>query len=151
RCSRAVAVFEAEHRRLREGAVVYLERPLRTGNVRERRVLPAVVHVVQHRMSMRERSTLGILAAHAHRGSLRDQRRKRQRLRVTPVHTLLTQQRLTTTLELPREPRMRGKVAWPGEQLLIERHERLATNPRVNLPELRRTGELPGSLGRCRR
>ena len=60
-------------------------RPSACGRLRERRVRLAGVHVVQHRVAVRERAALGVLAGDAHADALDEQRRERQRLGVSPV------------------------------------------------------------------
>src|SRR5438093_1181343 len=64
--------------------------------------LPRLV-IVQHRLPVREGATLDILPADAHRRAVHEQRRPRQRLRVSPIDSAIGHERGTTTLEYPRE------------------------------------------------
>ena len=80
-----VAVLEAEDGLLREERVVHLEvRAGRRDRV-QRHVLPGVLHVVQHRVALRERAAAGVLARQAHGDALEEERPPRERLGRRPV------------------------------------------------------------------
>ena len=73
RCGGAEAVLEAHHCRLAERAVDDLHRGLRIGHMLQRRVRPARVRIVQHRLAMAERAALHILPREAHMHAILNQ------------------------------------------------------------------------------
>src|SRR5579875_2947790 len=81
----AVAVFEAEHSRFCERAVVNGKRGPRLGQVLEGNVRLAVVLVVQHSVTVTERAALAILASQANGCTFGEQRSKSQRFGLPPI------------------------------------------------------------------
>src|SRR6218665_2413938 len=84
----AVAVLEAEHAHLRQRAVVDVEAGLALGELVERRVLLARLHVVEHGVAVAERAALAVLAAQADRVALGDERGVGERLALAPLDLL---------------------------------------------------------------
>ena len=82
---RAEAVFETHDGRFGERAVVDLESSRGQGNVGERRVRATRLHVMQHRIAMREGTALGILPAQPHAHAAEQQGAEGKRLGVTPI------------------------------------------------------------------
>ena len=85
----------------------------------ERRILAAVLAVAEHRVTMRERPALRVLTREAHRHAVDKQRTERQRFGVAPLDTTLLAHRLTTTLELLGQARIRLEIGRPGEQRFV--------------------------------
>src|SRR3954466_1636929 len=79
-CGNAEPVFEAQHGRLGERAVVDLEGRARLRTLCERRVLLAGIYVVENRLAMRERPSFRVLTREANAHAVREQRRKCERL-----------------------------------------------------------------------
>ena len=103
RVGEAVAVFEADHRRLRQRAVDDLERRLALADVVDRDVALFGLLIDQHRVAVRERAAAAVLAGHADMRALGAQRADRQRLGGRPVDALAALDRGALRLELPRD------------------------------------------------
>ena len=88
RLGQRIAVLEAEHRLLRQHRVDHLVARPAFGEVVERRVAVLVLLVDQHRVALRERAALGVLAGQPHRMAFEQQRAERQRLGGRPVDAL---------------------------------------------------------------
>ena len=71
----------------------------------QRRVCLARVHIVQHRMAVRKRSALGVLAGEPDRDALDEQGREGQRFGLAPVDPALLE-RCASALELALQLRM---------------------------------------------
>src|SRR5262249_20759434 len=99
RIHQRVAVLEAQHRRLRQQAVVDLEATLVARQVGERRVLGAALLVDQHRVPLAEGAAGGVLAREAHVVALEQQRAERERLGEGPVDAAALPDRLAAALE----------------------------------------------------
>ena len=133
-----VAVLEAEARGLGERRVVHLEARLGVVEVLHRRVALARVHVVQHEVAVRERAALGVLARHADRDAVGEQRAERERLGVAPVDAALAHGD-APALELRSELGMHGEALGQLEQRVGERDELLRRRGvRVDLVEVAR-------------
>ena len=100
-----IAVFEAEARILGERRVVDLERSLAVVQMLQRRVRLAGRDVVEHRVPVRERSPLRVLAGQANRDPLDDQRSEGERLGLSPVDSSVLE-RVPATSQLRAELRM---------------------------------------------
>ncbi len=85
------------------------------------------LHIVQHRVTMRERSALGVLARESYRDSLDEQRRERERLGLPPVDAALLD-RLAPALELLHELRMRREPVGDAQQLVVQRAQTLGVD-----------------------
>ena len=94
----------------------------------ERRERAAVLDVVQHRVTMRERAAPDVLAGQPHRNVLHQQRCERQRLGVAPVDAAGRRQRAAAPQQLRAHLRMDVEVRRPREQLFVERRERIGRN-----------------------
>src|SRR5207342_1026874 len=97
-----VAVLERERSVLRERGVVDLERRGGVGEILKRRERLSGSRIVEHRVAVRERAALGVLAGEPDRNAFFEQRPERERLRVAPVDSTLAQA-LSPALELPGE------------------------------------------------
>ena len=78
--------------------------------------------VVQHRVPVRERAALGVLAREPDRDPVLEQRRERERLGVTPVDPALSK-RVAPALELPGELRVDVEALGDSKQLFVELEE----------------------------
>lgn len=81
----AVAVLEPEHRVLRQWAVVDLERGPRLRQALQRHVNGAVLHVVEHGVTMAEGAALDVFAGDTDAGAVGQHGGKGQLLRGRPV------------------------------------------------------------------
>ena len=99
RLGERIAVLEAEHRLFREHRVDHLEARLLVGEMVQRGVAVLVLLVDQHRMALRERAALGVLAGQPHRMAFEQQRAERQRLGGRPVDALAGLDRLGARIE----------------------------------------------------
>ena len=88
RVGEAVAVLEAEHRRLRQRAVDDLERRLALADVVERDVALLGLLIDQHGVALGERAAAAVLAGQPDMRALGAQRAERQRLGGRPVDAL---------------------------------------------------------------
>ena len=88
-----VAELEADRGVLAEGTVVDLERGARLREFLQRNQLLAGVRVVKHRVAMAERAALDVLAGHADRDAVGEDRRQRQFLRRRPIDRALVRVR----------------------------------------------------------
>ena len=106
RLGQRIAVLEAEHRLLREHRVDDLEAGLLLAEMVERGVAVLVLLVDQHRMALRERAALDVLAGQPHRMAFEQQRAEGQRLGGRPVDALAGLDRLARG--------HRGSAGWCG-------------------------------------
>ena len=88
RLGERIAILEAQHRLFREHRVDDLEVGLRRRQIVERDVAGLVTLVVEHRMALRERAALGVLAGQADRVAVEQDRAEGQRLGRRPVDAL---------------------------------------------------------------
>ena len=120
-----VAVLEAQARRLRQRAVVELERSQRAGQVLDRRVLEARLLVVEDQVAVGERAALGVLAGEPDVRALGQQRGEGEALGVAELdpalveHVEALEQRLAQ-LAVDRE------AVGDLQQLLVERPQRFS-------------------------
>ena len=84
-----VAVLEAEHRYLRERAVVDGERSISLRQVLQRDVTLVGLGVVEHGVALGESPALRVLPGESYGGAVFEQRGEGQRLRVRPVYAIL--------------------------------------------------------------
>ena len=94
-----IAVFEAEHRLLGEHRVDDLVARLPVADMVERDVARLGLLVDQHRMALRERAALAVLAGQAHREAFVEQRAEGQRLAGRPVDALAALDRRAAVVE----------------------------------------------------
>src|SRR5262245_54887254 len=88
RVCKRIAVLEPQHRFFRKHRIDDLEIGLRGGEIVERYVASLVALVVKHRMALRKRAALGILAGKADRIAVEQDRAEGQRLGRRPVNAL---------------------------------------------------------------
>src|ERR1700730_3327610 len=86
----------------------------------ERRIAVIVLLVVQHRMALRERAALGVLAGQPHLVAFEQQRTERQRLAGRPVDIGAGLDRLAAAVEEPVERAMQMKSRRQGGDLVAD-------------------------------
>ena len=94
-----IAVLEAEHGLFRQQRVDDLEAALLAAEVVERVVTLLGLLVEDHRMALRERAALGVLAGQAHAMAFLEQRAERQRLAGRPIDAFTGFDRLGAVVE----------------------------------------------------
>ena len=126
----AESVLEAEHRRLGQRAVIDLERARRLRQLASGVYTSPVFDVVQHRLAMRERAALGVLAGEAHADAVGEQRREGERLGVAPIDAAAVD-RVAPARQRALNRRVELERRRPLEQLLVERDELLGAHGRL--------------------
>src|SRR6476659_4189180 len=94
-----IAVCEAEHGLFRQARIEHFESRLRFAEMIEWRVALLGVLVEQHRMPLRERTALTVLAGKPHRMAFLEQGTKGKRLSGCPIDSLPTLNRLGAIIE----------------------------------------------------
>ncbi len=124
----AVAVLEAQAGDLRQGAVPHLEPGLIGRDVGERNVVLARLDVVQHRVTLAERTALGVFAAQADRHAVLQQAPEGEGLGVRPVEPVF--ELLEAALDLAGELREHVEIVGPRMQRPIDPVDHLPGNGR---------------------
>ena len=99
RLGERVAVFESEHRLFRQHRVDDLIARLPVADVVERDVARLGLLIDQHRMALRERAALAVLAGEADRKAFVEQRAESERLGGRPVDALAARDRRPPVFE----------------------------------------------------
>ena len=99
RLGERIAVFEAEHRLFRQHRIDDFVARLPVADVVQRDVARFGLLIDQHRMALRERAALAVLARQANRKALVQQRAEGERLGGRPVDPLADLDRRAAVLE----------------------------------------------------
>src|SRR5258708_1513362 len=75
---------------------------------------------------MRKRSPLGILPRHSYRDAIGEQRRKGERLGMSPIDCVL--ERVAAPRKRPLNRWVQSERRWPGQQLFVQRNEPFRPN-----------------------